>query len=59
LEYFKESYQTINHTQIGMVQAFNNLIAMMIVVFNQATKNNNNNNMSNNKFGNEFLKPIE
>jgi hypothetical protein len=59
LEYFKERDQTINRTQMGMVQASNNLIAVMIVVFNQATKKNNNSSMGNTKFGNEFLKPTK
>jgi hypothetical protein len=52
LEYFKERDQTINHIQMGMVHALNNLIAVMIVVFNQATNNNNNSSMGNTEFGN-------
>jgi hypothetical protein len=44
---------------MGMVHALNNLIAVMIVVFNQATNNNNNSSMGNIEFGNEFLKPIK
>jgi pectate lyase len=59
LEYFKERDQTINHIQMGMVHVFNNLITVMIVVFNQATNNNNNSSMGNIEFGNEFLKPTK
>jgi hypothetical protein len=40
MEFFKERDQPINHTQMGMVKAPNNLIIVMTMAFNQVAKNN-------------------